>query len=220
MEQKMEEVMKPRVDYSLYLCTDRELMTSDTIEEGVELAIKGGVTIVQLREKNCLGKEFLRIARSVKEVTDAYEIPLIINDRIDIAVAVDADGVHLGQKDIPAGVAREMLGKHKIIGVSAYNAELALRAQKDGADYIGVGDVFGTSTKADTHHVSYEELLKIRKTVKIPIVAIGGVKPEHMPRLTGTGVDGVAVVSAVLGAKNITEAAEEMIRQMEKLRLP
>ncbi len=212
--------MKPRVDYSLYLCTDRELMTSDTIEEGVELAIKGGVTIVQLREKNCLGKEFLRIARSVKEVTDAYEIPLIINDRIDIAVAVDADGVHLGQKDIPAGVAREMLGKHKIIGVSAYNAELALRAQKDGADYIGVGDVFGTSTKADTHHVSYEELLKIRKTVKIPIVAIGGVKPEHMPRLTGTGVDGVAVVSAVLGAKNITEAAEEMIRQMEKLRLP
>ena len=220
MEQKMEEVMKPRVDYSLYLCTDRELMTSDTIEEGVELAIKGGVTIVQLREKNCLGKEFLRIARSVKEVTDAYEIPLIINDRIDIAVAVDADGVHLGQKDIPAGVAREMLGKHKIIGVSAYNAELALLAQKDGADYIGVGDVFGTSTKADTHHVSYEELLKIRKTVKIPIVAIGGVKPEHMPRLTGTGVDGVAVVSAVLGAKNITEAAEEMIRQMEKLRLP
>ncbi len=210
--------MKPKVDYSLYLCTDRELMNSDSIEEGVELAIKGGVTIVQLREKNCLGKEFLRIAHGVKEVTDAYEIPLIINDRIDIAMAVDADGVHLGQKDIPASVAREMLGKHKIIGVSAYNAELALRAQKDGADYIGVGDVFGTATKADTHRVSYDELVKIRKTVKIPIVAIGGVKPENMPRLAGTGVDGVAVVSAVLGAKNITEAAEEMIRQMEELR--
>ncbi len=210
--------MKPKVDYSLYLCTDRELMSSDSIEEGVELAIKGGVTIVQLREKNCLGKEFLRIAHGVKEVTDAYEIPLIINDRIDIAMAVDADGVHLGQKDIPASVAREMLGKHKIIGVSAYNAELALRAQKDGADYIGVGDVFGTATKADTHRVSYDELVKIRKTVKIPIVAIGGVKPENLPRLAGTGVDGVAVVSAVLGAKNITEAAEEMIRQMEKLR--
>lgn len=210
--------MKPKVDYSLYLCTDRELMSSDSIEEGVELAIKGGVTIVQLREKNCLGKEFLRIAHGVKEVTDAYEIPLIINDRIDIAMAVDADGVHLGQKDIPASVAREMLGKHKIIGVSAYNAELALRAQKDGADYIGVGDVFGTATKADTHRVSYDELVKIRKTVKIPIVAIGGVKPENMPRLAGTGVDGVAIVSAVLGAKNITEAAEEMIRQMEELR--
>ncbi len=210
--------MKPKVDYSLYLCTDRELMSSDSIEEGVELAIKGGVTIVQLREKNCLGKEFLRIAHGVKEVTDAYEIPLIINDRIDIAMAVDADGVHLGQKDIPASVAREMWGKHKIIGVSAYNAELALRAQKDGADYIGVGDVFGTATKADTHRVSYDELVKIRKTVKIPIVAIGGVKPENMPRLAGTGVDGVAVVSAVLGAKNITEAAEEMIRQMEELR--
>ena len=143
---------------------------------------------------------------------------LFRSDRIDIAMAVDADGVHLGQKDIPASVAREMLGKHKIIGVSAYNAELALRAQKDGADYIGVGDVFGTATKADTHRVSYDELVKIRKTVKIPIVAIGGVKPENMPRLAGTGVDGVAVVSAVLGAKNITEAAEEMIRQMEELR--
>lgn len=209
--------MKPRVDYSLYLCTDRELMTSDTIEEGVELAIKGGVTIVQLREKNCLGKEFLRIAHGVKEVTDAYEIPLIINDRIDIALAVDADGVHLGQKDIPAAVAREILGQHKIIGVSAYNAELALQAQKDGADYIGVGDVFGTSTKADTHRVSYEQLVKIRNTVKIPMVAIGGVTAEKMPQLAGTGVDGVAVVSAVLGARNITGAAEEMVRQLEHL---
>lgn len=210
--------MKPRVDYSLYLCTDRGLMTSDTIEEGVELAIKGGVTIVQLREKNCQGKEFLRIAHGVKEVTDAYEIPLIINDRVDIALAVDADGVHLGQKDIPAAVAREMLGRHKIIGVSASSAELALRAQKDGADYIGVGDVFGTSTKADTHHVSYEELVKIRSTVKIPMVAIGGVTAERIPQLAGTGVDGVAVISAVLGAANITAAAEEMTRQLEQIR--
>ena len=125
--------MKPRVDYSLYLCTDRGLMTSDTIEEGVELAIKGGVTIVQLREKECQGKEFLTVAQKVKEVTDAYEVPLIINDRIDIALAVDADGVHLGQQDIPAAAAREILGANKIIGVSAYNAELALQAQKDGA---------------------------------------------------------------------------------------
>ncbi len=208
--------MKPRVDYSLYLCTDRGLMTSDTIEEGVELAVKGGVTVVQLREKDCPGKEFYDIACSVKEVTDAYEIPLIINDRIDIAMAVDADGVHLGQEDIPAQAAREILGRHKIIGVSAYNTELALRAQKDGADYIGVGDVFGTSTKAGTHHVSVEELAKIRKTVKIPVVAIGGINAGNIHRLRGTGIEGVAVISAVLGARNITEAAEELIRKMEE----
>lgn len=210
--------MKPRVDYTLYLCTDRDLMTTDTIEEAVELAIKGGATVIQLREKDCSGREFLEIARSVKEVTDAYEIPLIVNDRIDIALAVDADGVHLGQKDIPAMTARELLGQDKIIGVSASNAELALQAQKDGADYIGVGDVFGTSTKADTYHVSIEELVKIRNTVKIPMVAIGGVNHGNVEKLRGTGVDGVAVISAVIGAKDITEAAEQMVDKLERIK--
>lgn len=210
--------MKPRVDYSLYLCTDRGLMTSDTIEEGVELAIKGGATIVQLREKQCLGREFLALARSVKEVTDAYEIPLIINDRVDIALAVDADGVHLGQNDIPAAAAREILGEHKIIGVSANNEDLALRAQKDGADYIGVGDVFGTSTKENTRHVSMERLKSIRKTVKIPMVAIGGIHAGNIEQLRGTGIDGIAVVSAVLGARNITAAAEELVELLEEVR--
>ncbi len=209
--------MKPRVDYTLYLCTDRDLMTTDTIEEAVELAIKGGATIVQLREKDCSGREFLEIAYSVKEVTDAYEIPLIINDRVDIALAVDADGVHLGQKDLPAEVARELLGPDKIIGVSAYNTELALQAQKDGADYIGVGDVFGTATKSDTHHVSLEELVKIRNTVKIPMVAIGGVNHDNVLRLRGTGIDGVAVISAILGAKEITAATEEMVQKLKCL---
>lgn len=204
--------MKPRVDYTLYLCTDRELMTTDTITEAVELAIKGGVTVVQLREKDCSGRKFLEIAHEVKEITDAYEIPLIINDRLDIAMAVDADGVHLGQKDLPAAVARELLGPDKIIGVSAWNAELALRAQKEGADYIGAGDVFGTSTKADTHHVSLQELAKIRKTVKIPVVAIGGINMENIEKLKGTGIDGVAVISAILAARNITAAAEELFQ--------
>lgn len=204
--------MKPRVDYTLYLCTDRELMTTDTITEAVELAIKGGVTVVQLREKDCSGRKFLEVAHEVKEITDAYEVPLIINDRLDIAMAVDADGVHLGQKDLPATVARELLGPDKIIGVSAWNAELALRAQKDGADYIGAGDVFGTSTKADTHHVSLQELAKIKKTVKIPVVAIGGISMENIEKLKGTGVDGVAVISAILAARNITAAAEELFQ--------
>lgn len=204
--------MKPRVDYTLYLCTDRELMTTDTITEAVELAIKGGVTVVQLREKDCSGRKFLEIAHEVKEITDAYEVPLIINDRLDIAMAVDADGVHLGQKDLPAAVARELLGPDKIIGVSAWNAELALRAQKEGADYIGAGDVFGTSTKADTHHVSLQELAKIKKTVKIPVVAIGGICMENIEKLRETGIDGVAVISAILAARNITAAAEELFQ--------
>lgn len=209
--------MKPRVDYTLYLCTDRELMTTDTIEEAVELAIMGGATIVQLREKECSGREFLEIARGVKQVTDAYEIPLIINDRLDIALAVDADGVHLGQNDIPAATARELLGRRKILGVSAFNAELALQAQKDGADYIGVGDIFGTSTKADTHHVTREELLKIREKVKVPIVAIGGINQSNVQQLKGTGINGVAVISAVIGARDITEAAKEMVELVRGL---
>lgn len=208
--------MKPRVDYTLYLCTDRDLMTTDTIAEAVELAIMGGATIVQLREKECSGREMLELAYSIKEITDAYEIPLIINDRLDIAMAVDADGVHLGQNDIPPAVARELLGPNKIVGASAWNAELALQAQKDGADYIGVGDVFGTSTKSDTHHVSIKELVKIRNTVKIPMVAIGGVNAANVGRLKETGIDGVAVISAVLGAKNITAAAEELVENLRR----
>lgn len=210
--------MKPRVDYSLYLCTDRDLMTTETIEEAVELAIKGGASIVQLREKDCSGRDFYKTALAVKGITDAYEVPLIINDRVDIALAVNADGVHLGQSDIPALIARELLEPDKIIGVSAYNAELALEAQKDGADYIGVGDVFGTSTKPDTHHVSIEELKRIRNKVKIPVVAIGGVNHDNVNDLKGTGVDGVAVISAVVGAKNITQAAEDLVELVHSMK--
>ena len=122
--------MKPRVDYTLYLCTDRDLMSAETLEKAVELSIQGGVTVVQLREKDCAGREFLQIAKEVKQITDAYEIPLIINDRIDIAMAVDADGVHLGQSDIPAHTARELLGPDKIIGVSATIKSLPSRRRK------------------------------------------------------------------------------------------
>ena len=203
--------MKPRVDYTLYLCTDRELMSEDTLEKSVELAIQGGVSVVQLREKDCSGREFLQVAREVKQITDAYEIPLIINDRIDIAMAVDADGVHLGQSDIPAHTARELLGPDKIIGVSAYNKELAVEAQKEGADYLGVGDIFGTSTKAGTHHVEIDTLSRICQAVKIPVVAIGGINLSNVTKLAGTGIQGTAVISAIIAAKNITEAATKML---------
>lgn len=203
--------MKPDMNYTLYLCTDRRLMTTDTLEEAVELAIQGGVTVVQLREKDCTSREFYEEAEKVKAITDAYEIPLLINDRLDIALAVGADGVHLGQTDIPVWAARDILGADKIVGATANTLEKAEEAWKSGADYLGVGDVFGTSTKADTIHVTLEELVAIKKQVEIPVVAIGGINAENISSLKATGVDGAAVISAILAKRDITAAAETLI---------
>ena len=203
--------MKPDMNYTLYLCTDRRLMTTDTLEEAVELAIQGGVTVVQLREKDCTSREFYEEAEKVKAITDAYEIPLLINDRLDIALAVGADGVHLGQTDIPVWAARDILGADKIVGATANTLEKAEEAWKSGADYLGVGDVFGTSTKADTIHVTLEELAAIKKQVEIPVVAIGGINAENISSLKATGVDGAAVISAILAKMDITAAAETLI---------
>lgn len=203
--------MKPEIDYTLYLCTDRKIMTTDTIEESVELAIKGGVSVVQLREKECSSREFYELALTVKEITDAYEVPLLINDRLDIAMAVGADGVHLGRTDIPVHVARNLLGADKIVGATANTVEAAVEAWKLGADYLGVGDVFGTTTKSATRHISLEELKEIRQAVPIPVVAIGGINRDNIPKLRDTGVNGAAVISAVVGQEDITEAAEELI---------
>lgn len=203
--------MKPDIDYTLYLCTDRQLMTTETIEESVELAVKGGVSVVQLREKECTSREFFEMARAVKTITDAYEVPLIINDRIDIALAVGADGVHLGQQDVPVSAARDLLGADKIVGATANTIELAIEAWQDGADYLGVGDVFGTTTKSDTRHITLDELKAIRDSVQIPVVAIGGVNEGNIALLKPTGVDGAAVISAVVGQKDITAAAERLI---------
>lgn len=203
--------MKPDIDYTLYLCTDRNIMTTETIEESVELAIKGGVSVVQLREKECTSREFYEMAKAVKTITDAYEVPLLINDRIDIALAVGADGVHLGQSDLPLDAARNLLGADKIVGATANTVELAHKAWREGADYLGVGDVFGTTTKADTRHITLGELKEIKESVPIPIVAIGGVNEDNIALLRETGVDGAAVISAIVGQKDITVAAEELI---------
>lgn len=208
--------MKPEIDYTLYLCTDRNIMTADSVEESVELAIKGGVTVVQLREKEGSSRMFYEMARRVKEITDAYEVPLIINDRIDIALAVGADGVHLGQKDVPVQIARNILGSDKIVGATANTVEAAMEAWKSGADYLGVGDVFGTTTKADTGHITLEELKTIRQSVQIPIVAIGGVNADNISLLKQTGVEGAAVISAIVGQKDITAAAEELIANFQE----
>lgn len=203
--------MRPEMDYSLYVCTDRGIMTTDTLEEAVELAIKGGATIIQLREKDCTSREFYELALSIKDITDAYEVPLIINDRLDIALAVHADGVHLGQSDIPVQVARNVMGPNCIVGATANTLEKAKEAWQSGADYLGVGDVFGSATKNDTKPVELKELKKICDTVKIPVVAIGGISKKNIHLLKDTGVAGVAVISAVLGQTDITAAAEELI---------
>ena len=204
------EESKRKVDYSLELCTDRRLMTSSSIEECVEHAIQGGVTIVQLREKDCSSREFYELALRVKRVTKQYQVPLIINDRVDIALAADADGVHVGQKDLPCQEVRRLVGEKKIVGVSAANRTAALQAAADGADYIGVGAVFATGTKQDAVVIAPEELAAIRQAVSIPMVAIGGIQKQTLPLLKGTGIDGVAVISAIVAQPDVEQAAREL----------
>lgn len=207
---------KENLDYTLYLCTDRGLMSTDTLEKAVEEAILGGVTMVQLREKDCSSKEFYETALRIKKITDAYEVPLLINDRADIALAVDADGVHIGQSDLPVKIARKILGKDKIIGVSARNVAQALEAEQNGADYLGVGAMYATGTKKDAKVTSREELLKIRQAVKIPIVVIGGINQKTLSNFKGIGINGLVVVSAVIAAKDIKAAAAEMVRKFKE----
>ena len=202
--------MKNKIDYTLYLCTDRDLMSSATIEENVELAIKGGCTVIQLREKNCSSKEFYDLAVSVTKITDKYNVPLIINDRVDIAMAVDAAGVHIGQSDLPADVVRRIIGDDKIIGVSTAKLDEALKAVKDGADYLGVGAMYSTDTKTDARPVTMEELKEIRKNVDIPIVVIGGINMNTLGNFKNMGIEGLAVVSAIVAQPDVEKAAKDM----------
>lgn len=205
--------MKPEIDYTLYLCTDRALISTDTLEEAVERAILGGCTLVQLREKDCSSLDFYHTALGVKQITDRYGIPLIVNDRADIALAAGADGVHAGQSDLPCAALRAMLGNDRVIGVSAATVEEAVRAQRDGADYIGVGAMFPTGTKTDAELVSMETLAEIRRAVTIPIVVIGGIGPQNAALFRDTGIDGLAVISAILSKPDITAAARELRAQ-------
>lgn len=198
------------VDYTLYLCTDSRLMSCKTVEESVEKAVLGGCTVVQLREKNASSLELFQLAERVKRVTDKYNVPLIINDRLDICQAVDAAGVHLGRSDLPCREARRILGREKLIGISAATPEEAAQAQANGADYLGVGAVFTTSTKSDTRHVDREDILKIRQAVTIPFVVIGGINAQNVLTLGGLGIDGAAVISAVISQQDITAAAREL----------
>ena len=202
--------MRPKIDLSLYLVTDRDLMTTPTLEEAVEEAISGGVTLVQLREKKASSRDFYELAVRIKVVTDRHDIPLIINDRADIALGAHAAGVHVGQADIPARVAREIMGDDKIVGVSISNTEEAIKAQEDGADYLGVGPMFSTDTKKDAEPVSYEEFLRIRESVHIPIVVIGGINENTISTFKGADIQGIAVVSAIMAAKDVSGKARRL----------
>lgn len=202
--------MRPKIDLSLYLVTDRDLMTTPTLEEAVEEAISGGVTLVQLREKKASSRDFYELAVRIKAVTDRHDIPLIINDRADIALGAHAAGVHVGQADIPARVAREIMGDDKIVGVSISNTEEAIKAQEDGADYLGVGPMFSTDTKKDAEPVSFEEFLRIRESVHIPIVVIGGINENTIPTFKGADIQGIAVVSAIMAAKDVSGKARRL----------
>lgn len=202
--------MKPEIDYSLYLVTDRELMSTPTLEQAVEQAILGGSTIIQLREKKASSREFYQVAEKIKKITDDHNVPLIINDRIDIALAVEAAGAHIGQNDLPAAAVRRILGKDKILGVSAGSLEEAEKAEADGADYVGVGAMFATGTKTDAMIVTMEELRKIKASLSVPIVAIGGINKKTVPSFDCAAVDGIAVVSALISAADIAGAASEL----------
>ena len=197
-------------EYSLYLVTDRMLMSTKTLGEAVEQAIAGGCTLVQLREKEISSLDFYVLASEMKKITDIYGIPLIINDRIDIAMAVGAAGVHTGQKDIPADIVRKVMGKDMLLGVSAASVAEAVNAAKAGADYLGVGAMFPTGTKPDAGFVSMEELGKIRRAVDIPIVVIGGINKENATLFQPMGIDGLAVVSAVIAQPNIKKSAADL----------
>lgn len=197
-------------DFSLYLVTDRRLMSTQTLTEAVEQAILGGCTMVQLREKESSSLEFYEQAQEVKRITDRYEVPLIINDRVDIALAVEAAGVHIGQSDLPVPDVRRLIGMEMLLGVSVSSLEEAGKAMEDGADYLGVGAMFPTGTKTDANAVSMEELQGIRCVTNLPIVVIGGINQENARLFRPMGIDGLAVVSAIIGQPDIRKAASQM----------
>ena len=202
--------MKSSVNYKLYLIADKSIVKGSSFIELVEQAIIGGVTVVQLREKTASSLEFYQMALQLRLLTSRYGVPLIINDRLDIALAVDADGVHLGQEDLPLKICRKIIGDKKIVGVSATTLKEALTAQDDGADYIGVGALFPTSTKDNAKNVTLKQISLIKKALKIPIIGIGGINESNLEAAIATGIDGAAVASAILTAESVIDAAKRL----------
>ncbi len=207
-------------DLLLYAVTDRHWLNGRTLHEVVKESLDGGVTFLQLREKNLDEAHFLDEAKDIKQLCREYGVPFIVNDNVDIALAMDADGVHAGQSDMEAGDVRAKLGPDKIIGVSAQTVEQALQAQAHGADYLGVGAVFPTGSKADAKEVEWDVLRDICRAVSIPVVAIGGITRENVTKLAGTGICGVAVISAIYAQEDITEAAKNLKETVKEMVAP
>lgn len=201
----------------LYVVTDRTWLGGNQLEKQIEDIIKAGATFVQLREKEMDFESFVKKGIEIKKITDQYNIPYVINDNIEVALAVDADGVHVGQSDLSAKDVRSIIGDKKILGVSAQTVEQAIRAEKQGADYIGVGAVFTTSTKNDADDVSYEILKAICNAVSIPVVAIGGINETNILKLKGSGIDGVAAISAIFAKLDIAVATKELLKLSKEM---
>jgi thiamine-phosphate pyrophosphorylase len=207
------------IDYSLYLVTDRGLARGRSTLEIVSAAVYGGATVVQLREKDCSTRDFIEQALTIKEFLKDRGVPLIINDRLDVAQAVKADGVHLGQTDMPLGVAKKILRDSMIIGISAESVQDAVEAEKGGADYLGVSPIYTTPTKTDTAPpLGLKGLRKIRKAVRLPLVGIGGLNTENAADVIRNGADGVAVVSAIVAADDPQTAADELKQIIQEAR--
>lgn len=201
----------------LYAVTDRAWVGKMSLYQQVETALQNGVTCVQLREKELSQEEFLAEAKDLADLCKRYNVPFIINDNVDIAIACGADGIHVGQEDLIASEVREKVGNEMILGVSVHTVKEALEAEKMGADYLGVGAVFSTSTKTDVDVMPYETLKAICSAVEIPTVAIGGINKDNLMKLSGSGVDGIAVVSAIFGAENISGATAELLESAKKM---
>lgn len=200
------------INYGLYLITDRRFLKGRELKKVVEDAILGGVSIVQVREKDVSTREFYNVALEVKKVTDYYKVPIIINDRLDIAQAINAQGVHLGQKDMELSIARKLLGQDKIIGISVGTVKEALEAEKNGADYLGIGTVFPTGSKKDIANlIGLNGLKEIKNNIRIPSVAIGGINKDNFKEVIGAGVQGISVISAILKEEDVKKAAKNLI---------
>ena len=201
----------------LYAVTDRSWLRGSTLYEQVEKALRGGATFIQLREKSLDTESFIEEAGQIKILCEKYHVPFVINDNVEVALAVGADGVHVGQGDMAASDARKKLGAGKIIGVTARTVQQAAEAERQGADYLGTGAVFATSTKGDAKEISHGTLKEICRSVSIPVVAIGGITAGNVMDLKGTGIEGVAVVSAVFASEDIESAARELRGLAEQL---
>ncbi|HIU76345.1 MAG TPA: thiamine phosphate synthase [Candidatus Pelethocola excrementipullorum] len=205
-------------DLTLYLVTDSTYHSVESLLKTVDEACQGGVTLIQLREKNAGGKEYLEKAIKVKEITDKYQVPLIIDDRVDVALACDAAGVHVGGSDLPVAIARRLMGPDKIVGATAKTVEAAKKAYEDGADYLGVGAIYPTSTKVVTVLTEVSVLENICQAVPIPAIAIGGLNGENMSVLKGTSIAGIAVVSAIMKAEHPKEASAELKQRVNEIK--